>query len=1169
MTFLDSFSAALPKEICLDDLKILVPTDKWLKTPELAAMQSLRLCGKFDAHDYLERYSDVKNKGIDPIQHFVEHGIYEKKYFKCVNFNDSPTKVGLAYHYFKSGNFEQALNLYEGLAAQMGSEKFFANIAICQKKLGRKVDLNLRNKISSLNCKKELKDSSSESTWSAVITMWKRKDYLKEQLLAIQGQSIPPKEIIIIINENNISESTVRNIAGRNIKIITSDINSLYSRWALSYIAEGNYIAVFDDDVIPGEYWIANAIRACNNYNALVVPQGRVFNENGKHGFFKLVTTCKNSDKNIISCSDTDVFCDWGCNSYFFKREWVGYILEQKRYQNAHKTFDDIQLATSLFINAGIKCVVPMQPDYEKRLHGTLRLEYGNDSHAIWKTNSEKHFTDRKNYIKSLIDKGYIPVQQRENLFRFHLIVAFGERHFLERCLLSIKGQIYQNFTCTLIDDCCDGNSADELLQKLDLDTKKFRYIKTQKRFFPLRAREIATDMLQAAPADVIVHLDGDDWLSCPDVLTRLNRIYSKGGVLATYGNTVSLTNHKKRNFSEYAPLEMSKQWNMAQNEPQAKIMPFRRLDTTEVAEGWGAAPWCAMHLRTFQYSKWLGLNRKSFFDAAGNYLRCATDAAILIPILDSSNFDSIVFVPDILCTYQRAGNNSFSRDPHHIKHVTQARAAVAKADKSPNHSHLVQALIDKPFSISSTDVDILHDMLCKNHANIDKYENEQYICSKKSCIVTIITTDYIGDAMINLLSYKRNLRMECQMVIFIATTNENEITAYTKAFASSNITVLFPSTLQHTNDLSCALAKKYTLGSDEYRWGMKPVILLELLKRGNDLALFLDPDMYTVSEITELHRNLFQHSVCVFPHFRDPDHTRLRGVLYKDGFFNGGMLAATPKGIPHILRLYKRCLNVLAKDPSRQRWDDQKYFDLFTLEVDDLFVNHDRGIDYSSWNYEPIEDIVSPSQRSLLLKSGFFVRIFHMASQMIKNADCNEKTHESRYLIYRPIISIYYTSLLYAVTLIIARFSQKNLHMDEDFGGLLTRYATIEQRLISISSSIPVNETRRLLVEAKKCSSENFQNFIEVWTTSLLRSIDFDNLEVFSIFLSSLFPEEKSIENCIQRIRKHDLRYIADEIASESTLCHDEARTCQEAESAGELIKKQLLALANCHITY
>lgn len=1003
--------------------------------------------------------------------------------------------------------------------------------------------------------------------WSAIITLWKREDYLSEQLHAIRSQSIPPEEIIIILNEGHISELKIRKIGGPDIKIIRSDINSLYTRWAIAYIAKGEYVSVFDDDIVPGKFWIANAIRACSSYNALVGPAGRIYSKHGIHDYYNLVLPNAEGAQGV-SCDETDVYCDWVCNSYMFKREWVGHALSSLRHKDSFKTFDDIQLATSLYLSAGIRCVTPMQPSFDKDFHGSLRPHYGNDSHAIWKTNSDQHFTGRKAYIEELIAGGYVPVQQRDNLHQFHLIVPFGERNTLERCLLTIKGQDYQNFTCTLIDDCCDGKDALDLIKRIGLDKINLRYIKTNKKAYPLRAREIASDMVAANLADVVVHLDGDDWLPYPDVLSRLNRIYRQGGIHVTYGNALCIRNLSSHNFSEFTQYDMSRKWNVAQRNLNAPVLPFRRITREEISNDWNNAPWCGFHLRTFKYSKWLGLNRKSFYDRGGNYLKVATDAAVLIPILNSCKYDSVEFVPDLAYIYQNAANTIHGKGEITPSQKSEALACIANSDSHPNYEQIKNALMNERPYVSADEVDVLHDGHIKSKRGIfNKSKNINSTKeSKISCATTIVTPNYIADAILSLLTYQHNSNGKCDLYVLVATKNPDEIEASKDLLSRVGIKPLFPMNLTYTQDLSDALARKYKFDTDEYRWGMKSVILIELLNDGNDLAVFLDPDTYAVSDISDIHEAAACHPISLFPHFRDPDHDRTREILYKDGFFNGGMIGATQSGIPALKKLYNRCLNEIVKDPGRHKWDDQKYLDLVLQEANSVFINLDHGVDYNYWNFSAPEGLIAPSQRSMLLQSGFFVRHWHITTTLIRESiDLENK----KFSVYRPIIAIYLMSLMYTILLILILERSNKSSCGENSLGLEARFKSLFDKLTQVSNAMPVSMTMSLFDKVTQPKNFDRDQMLKICVDSISQSICFDNHEFFASLLLNIFPDSQISSNLADDLRSKDLRYISDKILGSTNLNQEDKTKKIEKLNAGDLLKQRLRALQLCNLTY
>ena len=146
MKFIEALTASLPNEISIENLQILVTKEKWQQNPEMAAIQCLRIWGKFDINDYLERYPDVAQAKLDPIQHFVKQGIYEKRNFRCLPaINYGYSKVHFAHEYFLQKDYTNALWLYEELAEQIGKNYFATNIAICKKNIDHNIQ---RKKIS-------------------------------------------------------------------------------------------------------------------------------------------------------------------------------------------------------------------------------------------------------------------------------------------------------------------------------------------------------------------------------------------------------------------------------------------------------------------------------------------------------------------------------------------------------------------------------------------------------------------------------------------------------------------------------------------------------------------------------------------------------------------------------------------------------------------------------------------------------------------------------------------------------------------------------------------------------------------------------------------------------------------------------------------------------------
>jgi hypothetical protein len=93
---------------------------------------------------------------------------------------------------------------------------------------------------------------------TVILTVWKR-DYLKHQIPLILKQTKKPHQVWIYQNESHLDiPDNIRKQL--NISLIQSkDINfKFHGRFTLPLLCNTEYIALFDDDSMPGEQWLEN-----------------------------------------------------------------------------------------------------------------------------------------------------------------------------------------------------------------------------------------------------------------------------------------------------------------------------------------------------------------------------------------------------------------------------------------------------------------------------------------------------------------------------------------------------------------------------------------------------------------------------------------------------------------------------------------------------------------------------------------------------------------------------------------------------------------------------------------------------------------------------------------------------------------------------------------------
>lgn len=204
------------------------------------------------------------------------------------------------------------------------------------------------------------------------------------------------------------------------------------------------------------------------------------------------------------------------------------------------------------------------------------------------------------------------------------IIPSFQNREWCEKTLISVLSQNYQKFRAIYTDDCSSDGTADEaerVLDKYDNDNR-VKLIKNSKRL--LAVQNIYNMAHSCDDDEIIVILDGDDWLSGPDVLNRLDEEYKKD-IWLTYGQYIS-----------YHDQEIGCSCQIPREVIDANA--FRRYR------------WCSSHLRTFY--AWLYKKiRKDDLMYNGNWMPVAGDLAIMFPMLEMAGIKQ-AFIPDILYIY-------------------------------------------------------------------------------------------------------------------------------------------------------------------------------------------------------------------------------------------------------------------------------------------------------------------------------------------------------------------------------------------------------------------------------------------------------------------------------------------------------------------------------------
>ena len=230
-------------------------------------------------------------------------------------------------------------------------------------------------------------------------------------------------------------------------------------------------------------------------------------------------------------------------------------------------------------------------------------------------------------FFERCLDKRLAEKTHGEDI-KFHFIIpSYNAEKWISKTIKSIKVQTNGNYTATIIDDMSTDRTYEVASEGND---DRLQIIKNEDKNYALKNISLAIENVAPDDEDVIIVLDGDDWLSSSDVLNYLTGIYTQERPLLTYGSYEEFPTGKRGVEPSAYPDDV------------IKDADFRK------------DKWRASHLRTFKYKLWKKIDQDDFLDEDGNFYKMAYDQAMMLPMLEMAA-ERIYYVPEILHVYNRS----------------------------------------------------------------------------------------------------------------------------------------------------------------------------------------------------------------------------------------------------------------------------------------------------------------------------------------------------------------------------------------------------------------------------------------------------------------------------------------------------------------------------------
>src|SRR5262245_45679170 len=169
---------------------------------------------------------------------------------------------------------------------------------------------------------------------TALITAYRRVESIRLLVEAIRQQTIPATEIWAWLNEPTFEVSSAVSALNVN-RVVTSSVNAYFhARFALALTVSTEFVAIFDDDSIPGSHWFANCLKTMERTPGILGAAGVRLQANDyatctKHGWH--------------DPSDQTLAVDLVGHAWFLRTEWVHYLFAEQPLTGTNG--EDIELS--------------------------------------------------------------------------------------------------------------------------------------------------------------------------------------------------------------------------------------------------------------------------------------------------------------------------------------------------------------------------------------------------------------------------------------------------------------------------------------------------------------------------------------------------------------------------------------------------------------------------------------------------------------------------------------------------------------------------------------------------------------------------------------------------------------------------------------------------------
>jgi glycosyltransferase involved in cell wall biosynthesis len=189
---------------------------------------------------------------------------------------------------------------------------------------------------------------------------------------------------------------------------------------------------------------------------------------------------------------------------------------------------------------------------------------------------------------------------------------------YIGKCVESLLMQKHTNFEVFFIDDMSTDNTVEKIKKLVGTDSRFKIRVNSEKKF---KLRNLDELIRTFDDEDIVIELDGDDWLYVPTVLGEIEKTYQDPSVWLTNGSFM-YSNGMKGFSSKCNPNSI-------------------RRDAFRFS-----------HLRTWKSFLWKNIPLENFKETNGEYFKSGADVAYTFPLLELAGEENYKFIPNVLYVY-------------------------------------------------------------------------------------------------------------------------------------------------------------------------------------------------------------------------------------------------------------------------------------------------------------------------------------------------------------------------------------------------------------------------------------------------------------------------------------------------------------------------------------